>query len=274
MTKGKRRGIAKPWHLNRPRVERLCERCGKSFAARLDAVKAGAGRFCSRRCASSGYRVPTPKFYRGGPNGKRAHVVIAERALGHELPKGACVHHVNEDKVDNRPQNLMICQDGAYHRLLHLRADVLRRGGDPNTERICCTCQQPCALLDMGRRLTGRRTLTSQCRACQRAATRAFHQRTKRAFEHRIQAPLPAGAVIGILRGRQVVCQSKAYRNILQARARIVRAGGNPNTDRICSQCRLVRHRSQFAPTSCRCHPCEAARVRAWKHRQAVTCVA
>ncbi len=53
------------------------------------------------------------------------HVLVAERALGRLLPKGARVHHVNENKSDNRPENLVICPDEAYHRLLHVRMKAL-----------------------------------------------------------------------------------------------------------------------------------------------------
>ena len=68
------------------------------------------------------------------------HVLIAERALGHALPAGAVVHHVNEQTLDNRPSNLVICQDGAYHQLLHSRMRVLRAGGNPNTQKQCGSC--------------------------------------------------------------------------------------------------------------------------------------
>jgi hypothetical protein len=49
------------------------------------------------------------------------HVAVAQKALGHDLPEGAIVHHVNEIRDDNRNPNLVICQDKNYHKLLHRR---------------------------------------------------------------------------------------------------------------------------------------------------------
>lgn len=55
------------------------------------------------------------------------HIVIAERALGHPLPDGAVVHHFDENKSNNGNGNLVICQDEAYHHLLHARQRAVRR---------------------------------------------------------------------------------------------------------------------------------------------------
>lgn len=72
-------------------------------------------------------------------NYRLAHIAVAEFVLGHALPKGAQVHHVNGDKTDNRTCNLVICQDAAYHSLLHRRERALLACGNANAER-CGYC--------------------------------------------------------------------------------------------------------------------------------------
>lgn len=91
----------------------------------------------------SGYRlVQAPEHPRASSHGYvLEHVVIAERALGKPLPVGAQVHHVDENTLNNANTNLVICQDVAFHKLLHIRANVVRAGGDPNTQRVCSTCR-------------------------------------------------------------------------------------------------------------------------------------
>lgn len=75
-------------------------------------------------------------------DGKRkfAHVAIAEAALGKPLPVGAQVHHWNGDRLDNRPANLVICPDQAYHALLHQRARALDACGNASWRR-CSFCK-------------------------------------------------------------------------------------------------------------------------------------
>jgi hypothetical protein len=68
------------------------------------------------------------------------HLVVAERALGKSLPDQAQVHHVNEAKWDNAPRHLVICEDAAYHQLLHRRAEAWRACGHADW-RKCPFCQ-------------------------------------------------------------------------------------------------------------------------------------
>lgn len=69
------------------------------------------------------------------------HVEVAERALGKPLPPGAVVHHVNEIKTDNRPENLVICPDRAYHNLIHARLDAFNACGNADWVK-CKYCKQ------------------------------------------------------------------------------------------------------------------------------------
>lgn len=67
------------------------------------------------------------------------HILIAEKALGRVLPKKAQVHHVDHDKAGNRNNNLVICEDDSYHKLLHERERAYRATGDP-TAQTCGFC--------------------------------------------------------------------------------------------------------------------------------------
>lgn len=64
------------------------------------------------------------------------HVAVAEQAIGKPLPKGAIVHHIDGDKHNNAPSNLVICQDRAYHNLIHRRERALFMTGD--ADALCC----------------------------------------------------------------------------------------------------------------------------------------
>lgn len=73
--------------------------------------------------------------------GKSEHVLVAEKALGHDLPNGAEVHHINRDRADNINTNLVVCQDRTYHRLLHRREAALKITGNVNWLR-CIYCKE------------------------------------------------------------------------------------------------------------------------------------
>lgn len=42
------------------------------------------------------------------------HRVVAERMIGRKLKRGEVVHHVNEDTLDNRPENLRVMLAGDH----------------------------------------------------------------------------------------------------------------------------------------------------------------
>lgn len=76
---------------------------------------------------------------------KREHIDVAERALGKPLPFGAIVHHVDENRSNNDPSNLVICPSRAYHALIHRRMRALAACGNPSWLKcsICGTYDAP-----------------------------------------------------------------------------------------------------------------------------------
>ena len=47
--------------------------------------------------------------------------LVTEKALGKYLKRTEVVHHVDENPLNNKNKNLVICQDENYHRFLHKR---------------------------------------------------------------------------------------------------------------------------------------------------------
>lgn len=98
------------------------------------------------------------------------HVYIAEQVLGRRLPEGVIVHHVNEDKSDNRGINLVICPDRAYHNMIHARMRALAACGNANWIMcgICKKHDDPANLYV--RRKNGLRAQHRECHAVRELA--------------------------------------------------------------------------------------------------------
>jgi hypothetical protein len=110
-------------------------------------------------------------------DGLLLHRVRAERALGKPLPSRAEVHHADGSKSDDGP--LVICQDRAYHLLLHARMRVLKAGGNPNTDALCGSCGQVknrAEFLTRTDRRNGNIVLRDGCRDCRNARRRHYPQ--------------------------------------------------------------------------------------------------
>jgi hypothetical protein len=112
---------------------------------------------------------------------KRAHVLLAEKALGHPLPPLAVVHHVNEQRDFNEHGNLVVCPDRAYHNLLHQRMRAFDESGHYDWLRCpyCKTYDAPenLHIKSRGRNRPGGLTWNHKACACAYAAARK-HART------------------------------------------------------------------------------------------------
>lgn len=110
------------------------------------------------------------------------HILVAEQALGHYLPRSAEVHHVDGNGRNNAPSNLVVCQDRAYHKLLHCRAEVVAAGGDPNTQKWCRGCRAPRPFGEFNRSNDNKAYgLYSLCRECQRRSFATWSRRKSEA---------------------------------------------------------------------------------------------
>lgn len=77
---------------------------------------------------SKGYRTYTDR--KG--NTEFTHRRVMEKKLGGSIPKGMVVHHLNEDKLDNRPANLVAMRGdihARHHRLAEQGRTVCFRCG-------------------------------------------------------------------------------------------------------------------------------------------------
>lgn len=67
-----------------------------------------------------------PKIY-----GRHAHRVVMEEKLGRKLRPGEIVHHIDEDKTNNHPDNLQLFASQAEHARHH----ALMKPINPNTRK-------------------------------------------------------------------------------------------------------------------------------------------
>lgn len=86
--------------------------------------------------------VHIPEYHRSMTNGYvLEHIYIAETNTGIKLKSKNKVHHIDGNKLNNSPNNLVICEDDCYHQLIHLRSESLKATGNPNL-LWCSGCKE------------------------------------------------------------------------------------------------------------------------------------
>jgi len=135
-----------------------CDFCGDIFFGPKHELK--HRKYCSKSCYWKDKLKPDRRRI-------RVHDKIAEKALGKILPLQAVVHHVNRNRKDRTHSNLVICQDQAYHLLLHARKRIYDAGGNPNIDKVCAKCGQvkPKKDFHISQRGDGRRCYCKLCQA-------------------------------------------------------------------------------------------------------------
>lgn len=69
------------------------------------------------------------------------HILIIEKALGKYLPRRCVGHHVDGNTLNNSNNNLVACENNAYHKLLHKRARAHKATGHASWPK-CLFCKQ------------------------------------------------------------------------------------------------------------------------------------
>ena len=66
------------------------------------------------------------------------HRVVAENMMGRKLAVDEVVHHEDENKLNNNPDNLLVCTN-AEHQAIHRKLRALQECGNEDY-RKCCYC--------------------------------------------------------------------------------------------------------------------------------------
>jgi endogenous inhibitor of DNA gyrase (YacG/DUF329 family) len=113
-----------------------CERCGKEVTVYQSQYKKSKRHFCGRACnmammneelnptrmteelkeklSKSQYGSGQGKTYKK-IHGRHEHRTAAEKKIGRKLKRGEVVHHLDSDRQNNEPDNLIVFNNQADH---------------------------------------------------------------------------------------------------------------------------------------------------------------
>lgn len=175
-----------------------CDYCGKNFFRRKAMIKPGR-KYCSTNCRDLSYRgskfVGVYRGYRlymatngyikivlGRSKEKLFHVFRKEEELGHPIPKGFNVHHINGNVQDNRLENLQVISASEHTRLHGLQKSeqkLIASGGIPGVHKKCPVCGLVKELTDFPKSRQTHNGIYPYCKDCSAARTREYKRRKK-----------------------------------------------------------------------------------------------
>ncbi len=164
---------------------KICPICANEFRA-----PRARSKYCSKLCLLKSRHGETAPHWKGGRRIKKdgyvdiwvehkttvpEHTLIAEKALGRMLPSGSVVHHWDENPTNNTSSNLVICQDHAYHMLLHARKRRIEDTGSLVLKR-CSVCREvlPLDAFNSGKG-NSFDDKSSACKECSREAALRYY---------------------------------------------------------------------------------------------------
>jgi hypothetical protein len=100
------------------------------------------------------------------------HRVVAERKLGRFLNPHEVVHHIDGDKQNNSPDNIMVLGSAAEHQVFHRKMQGRRLPGEANPTVMCgCGCGESFLKYDDSGRprifISGHNTIRKSRKLCE-----------------------------------------------------------------------------------------------------------
>ncbi len=85
-------------------------------------------------------RLPRGHHLRTKNGNAYEHRVVAEQKYGRRLLPTEKVHHIDGNRQNNSPSNLVVCKSDAHHKVHHRKVGLNRKLPDEDNPLITCAC--------------------------------------------------------------------------------------------------------------------------------------